>query len=228
MTKTEMAVIEKRTLFSKNVKNPMENKADILKPGSNNKKLGGFISKGIWRGLPMFSLTLEERATCPTSCAHYKDCYGNNMRFAHRYKSGDDLENRLEIELTKLNYIHKFGFVVRLHVLGDFYNVNYVQKWEKWLKKFPNMKIFGYTGYKPDDKIQKYAEIGLEILRVRLQNPRRFQIRISDGGDVEFSANPIDEGFKGFTCPEQTGKVPTCSDCGLCWTTNKNVNFITH
>ena len=228
MTKTEMAVSENRTLFSKNVKNPMENKTDILKPGSNNKKLGGFISKGIWRGLPMFSLTLEERATCPLSCAHYKDCYGNNMIYAHRFQAGEDLENRLEIELTKLNYIHRFGFVVRLHVLGDFYNINYVQKWEKWLKRFPNMKVFGYTGYKPDDENKNYAEIGLEILRVRLQNPKRFQIRISDGGDAEFSANPIEHGFNGFTCPEQTGKVPTCADCGLCWTTNKNVNFITH
>jgi len=79
-----------------------------------------------------------------------------------------------------------------------------------------------------DDKIKKYSEIGTEILRVRLQNPKRFQIRISNGGDVEFSANPIQHNFNGFTCPEQTGKVPTCSECGLCWTTNKNVNFITH
>jgi len=150
------------------------------------------------------------------------------MRYAHRFQSGANLEKRLEIELERLNHIHQFGFVVRLHVLGDFYNVGYVQKWEQWLKKFNNLKVFGYTGYKPNDKIKKYAEIGLEILRVRLQNPKRFQIRISDGGDVDFSANPINEGFKGFTCPEQTKKVSTCSDCGLCWTTNKNVNFITH
>jgi len=192
MTKTEIAVNEKRTLFSKNVKNPIENKTDILKPGSNNKKLGGFI------------------------------------RYAHRFKAGDDLENRLEIELKKLNYIHKFGFVVRLHVLGDFYNIGYVKKWEKWLKMYPNMKVFGYTGYKPDDKIKKYAEIGLEILRVRLQNPKRFQIRISDGGNTEFSANAKEDNYDGFTCPEQTKKVDTCADCGLCWTTLKNVNFINH
>ena len=73
-----------------------------------------------------------------------------------------------------------------------------------------------------------YAQDSAGVRAAELQNPRRFQIRISDGGDVEFSANPIDEGFNGFTCPEQTGKVPTCADCGLCWTTNKNVNFITH
>jgi len=228
MNKTEQAIKEKRTLFGKNVFDPLGNKTDILKSGSSNKKLGGLITKGSWRGLPLYSLTLEERATCPTTCTHFSDCYGNNMRYAHRFQSGANLEKRLEIELERLNHIHQFGFVVRLHVLGDFYSVEYVQQWEQWLKRFNNLKVFGYTGYKPNDKIKKYAEIGLEILRVRLQNQKRFQIRISDGGNTEFSANPINEGFKGFTCPEQTKKVETCSACGLCWTTKQNVNFITH
>ena len=91
MTKTEQAVQEKRTLFSKNVFNPLSNKTNILKSGAQNKKLGGLITKGIWRGLPLYSLTLEERATCPTTCAHFSDCYGNNMRYAHRFQSGGNL-----------------------------------------------------------------------------------------------------------------------------------------
>ena len=228
MTKTETAIKEKRTLFPKSVKNALMNKSNILKSGEQNQKLGGFIVKGIWRGLPLYSLTIEERSTCPTTCAHFTDCYGNNMPFAHRFDKGEDLEKRLEIELKQLNYKHPFGFVIRLHVLGDFYNVEYVKKWENWLKKYPNLKVFGYTGYKPNDEVKEYAEIGLEILRIRLENPRRFQVRISDGGNAEFSANPIDEGFKGFTCPEQLKKVDNCASCGLCWTTKQNVNFITH
>ena len=228
MTKTQIAVSENRTLFIKNRRNPIANKTPILKVGSNNDKLGGLIEKGIWTGMPIYSLTLEERKTCPISCPHYSDCYGNNMRYGHRFEHGQGLESRLEIELTRLSKIHKFGFVVRLHVLGDFYNVRYVKKWENWLKKFPNLKVFGYTGYLPNDENKNYAKIGLEILRIRIENPQRFQIRFSNGGDLDFSANPIDKGFKGFTCPEQTGKVTTCSKCGLCWTTNKSVNFITH
>ena len=73
MTKTQIAINEKRTLFPKNRRNPIENKTDILKIGSNNDKLGGLIEKGIWAGLPIYSLTLEERKTCPTSCPHISD-----------------------------------------------------------------------------------------------------------------------------------------------------------
>ena len=228
MTKTQIAVNQNRTLFRKSIKNPMENKSPILKSGEANKKLGGFVTKGIWRGLPLYSLTLEERKTCPKTCIHFADCYGNNMPFANRFKSGGDLIQRLEIELKRLNHIHPFGFVIRLHVLGDFYNVEYVQQWAKWLQKYPNMKVFGYTAYNPKDNNKTYSKIGAEIVKTRNKYLGRFQIRLSNGGNTEFSANSINDGFDGFTCPEQLKKVPSCAECGLCWTTKKSVNFITH
>ena len=90
------------------------------------------------------------------------------------------------------------------------------------------MKVYGYTAYSPTDKDERYALIGKEILKTRLTNNRRFQIRLSNGGDTEFSANAKEDDFKGFTCPEQTKKVDTCAECALCWTTDKNVNFIQH
>ena len=228
MTKTEQAIKENRTLFPKSVFNAMDTKSSILKSGTLNKKLGGFITIGHWRGLPLYSLTLEERATCPLSCRHFETCFGNNMPFAHRFKAGEELETRLDIELARLNHIHPFGFVIRLHVLGDFYSVDYVKKWDEWLNKFPNMKVYGYTAYSPTDNDKKCALIGKELLKTRLTNNRRFQIRLSNGGDTEFSANAIEDDFKGFTCPEQTNKVDTCAECALCWTTDKNVNFIQH
>jgi hypothetical protein len=228
MTKTEQAIRENRTVYTKNVLNAMEVKTSILKSGEQNRKLGGFVTIGKWRGMPLYSLTLEERATCPLSCIHIKDCYGNNMPFAHRFEAGKELEQRLEIELKRLNYVHQFGFVIRLHVLGDFYSLDYISRWDRWLKRFPNMKVYGYTGYNPEDENKQYAEIGKAILKLRLKHKDRFQIRLSNGGDGEFSANSIEDNYKGFTCPEQTNKVPTCADCGLCWTVKTNVNFITH
>ena len=57
------------TIYKKGIKRPMDAK-NILKPGGNNKKLGRKVLKGKWKGAYIYSLTLTERATCPTSCHH--------------------------------------------------------------------------------------------------------------------------------------------------------------
>ena len=56
----------------------------LLKHPKPKNKLGRLVTKGKFKGYKVFSLTLEERATCPTSCERWGDCYGNNMPFAHR------------------------------------------------------------------------------------------------------------------------------------------------
>jgi hypothetical protein len=40
----------------------------VLKDGHQSRKIGKFVTKGKMRGFPIFTLTLEERATCPRSC----------------------------------------------------------------------------------------------------------------------------------------------------------------
>lgn len=45
----------------------------VLKDGHNNRKIGRLVTKGRWRGMRIFTLTLEERPTCPTGCAHWRD-----------------------------------------------------------------------------------------------------------------------------------------------------------
>ena len=42
------------------------------------------ISKGKWAGMPMFQMSLQERASCPSTCKQWAACFGNNMAFAHR------------------------------------------------------------------------------------------------------------------------------------------------
>ena len=133
------------TIFQKSIRLPEENETFILKPGSNNKKLGFKVTSKRWKGKKLYSLTLVERDTCPTSCHHWNDCYGNNMPFAHRF-SIENLTDKLETELASLNDRHPLGIVIRLHVLGDFYSIDYVNFWEDMLFKYPNLCIFGYTG----------------------------------------------------------------------------------
>lgn len=110
-----------RTLFPSRVYAP-EEVARVLKSGHQSRKIGAFATKGPRRGWPIFTLTLEERATCPRSCQQWRSCYGNNMQATERIEPGEALENALVAELAELQAKHPDGFMVRAHVLGDFYS----------------------------------------------------------------------------------------------------------
>ena len=73
------------TRYQKSIKNA--HKFTTLKKGSSNKKLGFKVTAKKWTGKRLYSLTLVERETCPTTCHHWDDCYGNNMPFAHRFST---------------------------------------------------------------------------------------------------------------------------------------------
>lgn len=208
-----------RTIFLKQVKEPEAVKR-MLQPASSNKKLGsggGTITKGKWKGMPMYQLTLEERKTCPRTCQQWTVCYGNNMPFANRIDhESSDFYDRLSEEITSLSAKHRGGFVVRLHVLGDFFSVKYVNFWVSRLKKHSNLRLFGYTHN------LKKSPIGNAITRL---NAAGAWIRWSDAGNVAMAANVNGDGI---TCPEQTGKTASCTTCGLCWSTPKPINFLVH
>lgn len=65
--------------------------------------------------MKLYTVTLEERATSPASCAHWKTCYGNNMMSAIRYDANDALIDTMESELIELQRKHPNGFMVRSH-----------------------------------------------------------------------------------------------------------------
>lgn len=209
------AVREGRTLFPSRV---IEHPARILKSGEHSRKIGSHVTKGKWAGMPIYTLTLEERATCPRACAHWNDCYGNHMHFPHRHKEGEALQNQLDIELRMLAQANPKGFVVRLHVLGDFYSVRYVCKWAYWMREISAMHVFGYTARDP------LEEIGVALQEMRNIYGRRWWIRWS-----ERDANGwLSTGDTGIICPAQTGKTDCCGTCGLCWTAKKPIRFLLH
>ena len=218
-----MKAMKTSTIYQKSIKSPIE--FQTLKKGSGNKKLGFKVTSKKWGGKRLYSLTLVERETCPTSCHHWNDCYGNNMPFAHRF-STIGLLPKLAEELHVLNDKHPQGIVIRLHVLGDFMSVEYVKFWETMMLDYPNLCIFGYTGRELDSKI------GMAVHMLNLRYSERFVVRFSRNFDStetgkSFAANESFEG-KSFDCPEQTGKVKNCASCGLCWTTTKTVRFLSH
>ena len=218
------------TIYPKSIKTPVGHKFKLLKPGSNNKKLGNIVTAKKWTGKRMFSLTLVERITCPESCHHWDDCYGNNMPFAHRFNT-IGLLHTLEDEVAALSKKYPEGIVIRLHVLGDFYSISYVAFWERILELYPNVCIYGYTArwYEPIQKAiaamnRKWSNrCVIRYSRNRAYIPNDDILRDS----WKFAA---EESYVGptFTCPEQLGTLPDCASCGACWIANKTVKFLSH
>lgn len=197
----------------------------VLLPGRNNIKLGDSVTKGRWRGLPIYSLTLEERATCPRSCLQWKTCYGNNMPFAVRFEQGEDLERAITRDLWRLGRTKPQGILVRLHMLGDFYSLDYVRFWYQMLYAHPKLRIFGFTAWLPETQIGAAVHT---ILNGAF--PDRCWIRFS-GGHGSMSAKVVRKASAEagvIMCPEQTGRVPDCGACGLCWTASKQIAFLLH
>ena len=225
------------TIYKKSIKNLSDYKYNVIKP-SKNKKLGSnksaIVKKGSFKDYRMYTLTLEERATCPKTCFHWSTCFGNNMPFAHRISHFNQplLEQKIDSDLS-LYCSKQYGVLLRTHVLGDFFNIRYVLFWESMLEKYPNLALYGYTAYLPEDSNKHYSEIGLEIKRLVKKFGNRFAIRFSNSFKESFSANSTDimKAVKGesIVCPEQTKLTDNCTTCALCWDCpSKKILFITH
>jgi hypothetical protein len=223
------AVIEGRSLFTKPAGN---HGTRILVSGFNSKKIGKRVIKGRWAGMPIFTLTLEERKTCPASCVLWRSCYGNRMHWSRRNQAGPELETKLNFELAELQTKHPKGFVVRLHILGDFYSVGYVQRWETWLDAYPALHVFGYTARQENDPIGQKLR---ELIRRRW---RRFAVRSSGGYLGGWYGRVIpktvvvpteaDAPAGSIVCPAQTQRSDCCGTCTLCWETEKPITFLEH
>lgn len=215
-----------RTIFLKTLTPPAK-ASRLLQPASTNRKLGNgkkTIVKGRWAGMDMYQLVLEERATCPRSCQQWSSCYGNNMYLAKRidHRDWDKFKQTLEAELVVLAGQHPAGFVVRLHVLGDFFSKRYVALWRSAVKRHPELRVFGYTHRWPGQG----DGIGEAI--AAFNDSDRVWIRFSDrGGPMSANVAPSD-GPEDIRCPHETGQTESCLTCGLCWQTDKPIKFTSH
>jgi hypothetical protein len=220
------AVVDGRTVFPSTVRDPDEGGA-LLKSGNNNVKIGKTVTKGKWKGFPIFMLTLEERATCPRTCLHWRGCYGNNMHLSDRWQHGEKLEQYLVHEVVALQNRYPKGFAVRLHVLGDFYSRGYVLTWQALLECCPALHVFGFTArINPDDEITQ------AIAGIRRKHRDRWFIRFSGAAMDTMASEVVDlpqhASPASIVCPQQTGRTLACATCGLCWATDKNITFLRH
>lgn len=216
-----VAIKNATTLYKKNVFDAGTYQHEVLKK-STNKKLGKKVQKGIWQGMPFRTLTLEERNTCDSDCEHWLDCYGNNMPFAHRFIVNNALLEKLDTELDILERKYPKGYVVRLHILGDFNTTKYVMFWKRQLKIRKALRVYGYTRNHPTKPLGKL------IKKVRDQFPNTFKIRFSSFPSDDMSASSEHISTKGIICPVQLDKTDNCGTCALCWTANKPIIFLDH
>lgn len=221
------ALLESRTLYPASVVDALP--LDILKSGKHSSKIGGVVLKGKWRGMPIYTLTLEERATCPTSCHHWVSCFGNKMNFAVRMSHKvPGFGTLLAGNVKRLGVLHPGGFVVRLHVLGDFYSAAYVSLWEGLLDAVPALRVFGYSARwdVPADPV------AAALVPLVMRRWERFAIRFSDAPIDECATvsleHPMQVPADALVCPEQAGQSESCSQCCFCWHSKRRVAFVQH
>lgn len=224
------AMINSKTMYPKSVAFDLSNR--LLVSGKHNKKLGKRVRGGQFDGYELYQLTLEERATCPDHCSLLGKCYGNAMPFARRNNIGNEgsllrlcAYGKMEKEIKDVLSKHT-GMLVRLHVLGDFPDMEYVHFWDDMLEKYDKLACFGYTHWKQDEPMGKH------ITCLKEQYDRRFAIRWSDylGGDSAhtFSNKVHVPGLPIKICPAQLQDDKYCANCGYCWNTTHPIGFIEH
>lgn len=215
------AMVEERTMFPNMIRTPAQ-AGRVLKSGGHNRKIGASVMIGRLKGAPILTLTLPERSTCP-ACENRADCYLNNMPMAQRIAPGADLEAALLEEVFELAGANPGGFLIRIHIGGDFYSWDYLKCWARMLRDFPPLNVFGFTAW------PAASEIGADIAALRSRFSPRFEIRHSGSHEahgsfqIDFPTH-MRKIAGGIICPEMRDgylapeKQTHCGSCGLCWT----------
>lgn len=214
-----------RTLFPSRVYAP-EEAARLLKSGHHSRKIGKLVTKGKHRGWPIYTLTLEERASCPSTCREWASCFGNHMHAAERIEHGPALLESLGEELCALARLHPRGFMVRLHVLGDFWSTEYVAFWDAMLRALPMLAVFGFTAHEPRSPIGRAV-----ALMAANHGWQRAAIRFSGAPHANRASRVIGPGetdTEAVICPAQTGGTDCCGTCALCWHSERSIAFKRH
>lgn len=229
------AILQKLPLFEQTVVNANDSPR-LFVSGENNRKIGRVVTKGAWKGMPIYTLTLPERMTCPTSCHMYFSCYGNAMPFARRHAPGLELEQRISKELVSLSIKHPRGLVVRLHILGDFYSATYAHLWADMLSVHEALHVYGYTALGESQDPDDLATLNV-IESMNANFSERCFIRMSSAEPMAGGASVIDrlpDGptvAEGLVCPAERDATACCATCGLCWedaAREKNIVFLRH
>jgi hypothetical protein len=174
--------------------------------------------------LPSFSL--PPMKTCPGKtpfCDKYCfGCHGNYI-LANTHSSN---ELRLEVSRTS-DFVPRMVADIRrimapafrLHVVGDFYSAEYLEKWIEIVRRFPDIHFFGSTRSWRVPKIAKT----LEEFRDEKNVYMRASVDLTDHLSPAPAWSTWSVEGQGVPCPHDKGKVKSCYTCGRCWN-DKTIN----
>ena len=205
----------------------------ILKPGSQSPKLGQRVrvGKAPHKGLPILSLSLEEGMTCDPNCDLRNLCYAGKMSQEKRVRyDGPQTDKAIARSIINLD---EGPAHLRLHTVGDFPTVTYVEAVLAALT-VSHSTSFGYTHWQPESEIgaviRAHADFHWRTFAIRTSYRHGSRLPLGERAAVtvdDFTPRLL-EMHDALPCPEQTGNVPDCGKCGLCWNTKQNIAFRLH
>jgi len=111
----------------------------------------------------------------------------------------------------------------RIHVIGDFYTVEYVEKWIDIANTLPSVIFFGSTRSWRCEFLSQAIKMFRDLENVYLKA----------SVDLTDTLDPLSCGWnvwavegQGMACPHDSGRVANCFECKRCWTRKDlNVTF---
>lgn len=185
----------------------------VITVGKGNAKLS--------KSIAIFSLPAGEEYTCQNTC---KGCYAIKAQVMYPTVLPCRVNNWnaskcADFVQVMVNLIKKHNFkVVRIHESGDFYSIEYVNKWNEIAQLLPNVRFYAYT--KRDFVV--FTASNVNIVNSLLPNGK------VNFGDMEY-VKAMSKAFNIPVCPVTLKvKKAKCGDtCTQCQH-KSNMLFVIH
>jgi hypothetical protein len=219
----EYELLDNRSRYARMVRIPVPGISQILAPATNNPKLSRPSQPrwvaGRWRGMWMFTVYLEELATCLSNACPpevKRLCFAHWVPFAVRWTWCPTFFPALDYNLEEAQHEFREGFTVDLHSSGDFPDLEYLEDWIERLDRFPALHLWGNTAHRRE------SEIGWEIDCLNRTMRDRVAIHFSgESGDMSSRILGVTiepaaaTGL--FMCPaNERHPKANCANCAFC------------
>ena len=105
----------------------------------------------------------------------------------------------------------------RLHVVGDFYSLAYIEKWRLIIKSCPDIQFYGYTRSWRDPELLPALEELRRFPNVQLHASLDWTHKDTPSSDWRLTSIA----GTGIPCSYEAKKVDSCMQCGRCFTPQK-------
>ena len=186
---------------------------------NQNAKLGRLSSFS----LPLSSCDKEMSKECKKYCyANYMKrlypAWQKKMEYNYRVAKSDKFVERINHELKEASVY------IRIHVSGDFYSQEYLEKWFKIARDNPKQVFYCYTKSIKLDYWGRPNNLIIYLSDDKLKLEKHYG-RFDGVATISFDKKPI----KGFTlCRHQRKEKLNCAYCGMCMKKHNHIYFNLH